>query len=112
MYDYENVYEIANITPVDVKIYYEDKTPYLDYVGEALAPDNTKIKIHIPKVRLNFSRFRYEQKESRWHDGTLLGFEANAVLESPKEISFQIIEREMTKEQIEKELGYKVKIKE
>lgn len=111
-WDWENVYEIANITPVDAKIYYEDNTPYLDYVGEALAPDNTRIKIHIPKVKLSFPRFYCKRRGTQYRNGVILNFEANAVLDGQNEISFQIVEREMTKEQVEKELGYKINIKE
>lgn len=107
----ENVYEIANITPIDVKVYYENKTPYLDYTGEALGPDNSRIKIHIPKVRLDFRRFHCERREYRHYTGLILGFEQHAVLESDNHITFEIVEREMTKEQIEKQLGYKIKIK-
>lgn len=110
--DYENVYDIYNITPVDIKIYYENKTPYLDYVGEAIASDNTKMTIHIPKIALDFHHFHCERKGTRYYDGTILNFETRAVLEDKKSITFQIVEREMTKEQVEKELGYKVKIKE
>lgn len=107
----ENVYEIANITPIDVKVYYENKTPYLDYTGEALGPDNSRIKIHIPKVRLDFRRFHCERREYRHYTGLILGFEQHAVFESDNHITFEIVEREMTKEQIEKQLGYKIKIK-
>ena len=102
---------MSQIKPVDVKIYYENKQPWIDYVGEAIGSDGNKWTIHIPKIGLSFNNFTYKMKQERY-GGLITNFKLEAFATTDEDVLFTITEREMTKEQIEKEIGCKVKIKE
>lgn len=86
-----NVIIEGNIIPTDVKIYVENGTPYLDYTGICYASNGGKIKVHFPKVDLTFT---------------------NICAPNGKLTTFEVLEREVSKKQLEKELGYKLNIKE
>lgn len=110
---YTEQYVVSQIKPVDVRIYYEGKQPYIDYTGEAIGTDNHKWTIHIPKIGLSFDDFRCVRKQDYdlYHGViTNLNLTAYAIPEHGNNVMFTITEREMTKEQIEKEIGCKVKI--
>lgn len=110
---YENQCIINNIQPVDVRIYYEGKQPYIDYTGEAIGTDNHKWTIHIPKIGLSFDEFKcVREKSYDLYHGiiTNLSLTAYTVPKHGNDVMFTITEREMTKEQIEKEIGCKIKI--
>lgn len=107
---------VSNITPTDVKIYMEDNVPYLDYIGECMTNNGAKLKVHIPKMGLTLNRIVQECEEEFgsfapvYHHRILKSF--NIYTTDDKWCEFEIVEREMSKEQIEKELGYKITIKE
>ena len=110
---YESQYSISQIRPIDVRIYYENKQPYIDYTGEAIGVDNHKWTIHIPKIGLSFDEFKcIRKKDYDPYCGMITNLSLNAfvVPMHDNDILFTITEREMTKEQIEKEIGCKVKI--
>ena len=97
-------------------IFYENNIPYIDWKGTTILSDGRIVEAHIPKMSLDIQQI--ENNEER-----LLNFPYSSILKSrqvfvkdgfkPNEdIIITIKEREMTKEQIEKELGYKIKIKE
>lgn len=100
--------------PTDVKIYTEDGTPYLDYTGTCYMSDGCKYKIHFPKIGLTFSQVTQEQETEYDYFGykrkVLMNF--NIFASDNKFCEFEIIEREVSKKQLEKELGYKLDIKE
>lgn len=102
------------ITPIDVKIYTEDGVPYLDYIGTFYTNDGCKCKIHIPKIGLTFSQVTQKEEEEYDYFGykrkVLMNF--NIFASDDKFCEFEIIEREVSKKQLEKELGYKLNIKE
>ena len=109
----------SQIIPTDVKIYYEDKMPYLEYTGEAIANDGTKIKVHLPKISLAYtviednSEYIDQDVYDRHHEKICsfrVKLSQNIIIKNDKWFDLQVVEREMTKKQIEKELGYKVKI--
>ena len=104
----------SSITPTDVKIYTEDGTPYLDYTGTCYMSDGCKYKIHFPKIGLTFSQVTQEQEAEYDYFGykrkVLMNF--NIFASDDKFYEFEIIEREVSKKQLEKELGYKLDIKE
>lgn len=114
MFDFD--YIASNITPTDVKIYTEDNVPYLDYTGECMTNNGAKLKVHIPKMGLTLNKIVQECEEEFYsvtpvyQPRILKSF--NIYTTDNKWCEFEIVEREMSKEQIEKELGYKIIIKE
>lgn len=110
-YDYDGTrkWKLCNIEPVDVKIYYEGKKPYIDYVGEAIGEDGMKVTIHIPKIGLSFNQFCCKEETNFLH-GLILNFKLEAFATPTEDVLFTITEREMTKEQIDALAGCKVKI--
>lgn len=115
MFTYSNYFDgtrewsLHNIRPVNAKIYYENKQPYIDYVGEAIGPDGMKVTVHIPKISLSFKEFNYKEKIDCCN-GLFLNFKMEAFATQDEDILFTITEREMTKEQINTMAGCKVKI--
>lgn len=105
----------GNITPTDVKIYMEDEAPYLDYIGTCYI-DGCKCKIHFPKIGLNFSNITQEEESVDYI--FLRGYKHsittsfNVYATDNVCYKFEVIEREVSKKQLEKELGYKLNIKE
>lgn len=102
-------WKLCNIEPVDVKIYYEGKKPYIDYIGEAVGPDGMKVTIHIPKISLSFKEFIYKEKIDVCN-GLFLDFKMESFATPTEDILFTITEREITKDQINALAGCKVKI--
>lgn len=105
----------SGVHPTDVKIYIEDGVPYLDYVGTFYATDDSKCKVHFPKIGLTFSKVTQEKEEEEYDyfgykQRVITKFDIFAV--DDKWATFEVIEREMSKKQLEKELGYKLNIKE
>ena len=115
-----NFTKAGPIQPTDVKIYYEDSVPYLDYTGTCLT-DKGMIKIHIPKLGLKLqeitkteeytNQFAYDRHDVPLVDNRIL-ISQQIYAVNDELATFEVIEREMTKEQIEKEFGYKIKIME
>ena len=97
-------------------IFYEDNVPYIDWKGATVLSDGSIANVHIPKMGLDISEINQEVEGYSDFFGNKAirsiqvfvkdGFEPD------EDIIIEIKEREMTKEQIEKELGYKIKIKE
>ena len=102
-------WKMLNIEPIDAKIYYEGKKPYIDYTGEAIGPDGMKVTVHIPKIGLSFKEFDYKEKIDCCN-GLFLNFKMEAFATPTDDILFTITEREMTKDQINAMAGCKVKI--
>lgn len=102
-------WDLRNIKPVDAKIYYENKQPYLEYTGEAIGPDGMKVTVHIPKIGLTFRQFHCKETTT-CNCGYVLGFNMEAYATTVEDVLFTITEREMTKEQINALAGCKVKI--
>ena len=96
----------GKITPTDVKIYIEDGIPYLDYTGTAMT-NQGKVKIHIPKIGLEIDAVTKNDLNCPL---ALIKIREQFFVSNNKLFEYEIIEREMSKEDIEKELGYKVKI--
>ena len=103
------------ITPTDVRVYIEDGVPYLDYIGTVMTGMG-KAKVHIPKIGLNITAVSKEEDIVDSYDMynnkvASIRTRLEIFAENDRWCECKIIEREMSKEQIEKELGYKVKIK-
>lgn len=100
----------SNITPTDVKIYVENGTPYIDYTGICYASNGDKIKVHLPKVGLTLEKEYEEWKYQCGSREMLIKF--NVYASNDQSATFEVLEREVSKKQLEKELGYKLNIKE
>ena len=101
---------VGPVKPTDLKIYYEDSTPYLDYKGIA-ETNYGKVEIHIPKMGLVINEL--ECKYEDVCDGRGASVFATRFYQAhsePAAFTIRTLERNMTKNQIEKELGYKVNI--
>jgi len=99
----------------DISIYIEDGQPYIHWVGE-FSDGNSVYEVDIPKMDVNIDAI-VEDK--------LIEFDTLGHVSYPKvsfaryfyavqdgvEFTVTCKKREMTKEEIEKELGYKIKIK-
>lgn len=102
---------IYNIKPIDAKIYYEDGMPYMEYRGVTQNFCHDMVEIYIPKIKLEISSLTWSTDID--HSGHYDQLEVTFSDDNIKDIyapQFKTIERTMTKAQIEKELGYKVKI--
>lgn len=100
-----------NIKPIDAKIYYEDGVPYLEYRGMTQNFCNDMVEVYIPKIKLEISAVAWEEECIRYD--TLNKLEvtfSDETITRQYSPQFKTIERTMTKAEIEKELGYKVKI--
>lgn len=96
-------------------IYYENNQPFIDWYGEARTLNGYVLKCHIPKMCLDINSIENEVERYCNPFGVFIKSRQVFVKDEfapDEDIIIEIKEREMTKEQIEKELGYKVKIKE
>ena len=105
----------SGVRPTDVKIYIEDGVPYLDCVGTFYATDGSKCKVHFPKIGLTFSKVTQEKEEEEYDyfgykQRIITKFDVYAV--DDEWATFEVIERDVTKKQLENELGCKLNIKE
>ena len=107
---------VSDITPINLSIFYEDDKPYLNYTGKAKLSNGLSVKIDIPKMDLVLKNIEVTSNEERMEFGldyyvrtkysqqTYVGSEDVWMKITP-------LEREVTKEELEKELGYKIKFK-
>ena len=100
--------------PTDVRIYYENGVPYLDYTGW-FDTNEGRAKVHFPKISLSIKVIDQEAEYAEYYGKynillgqVMVGLEIVATNE--QWFKYEIVEREMTKSQIEKEIGCKVKI--
>ena len=95
------------VFPTDAKIFYEDNKPYLEYTGMVAGINGEEVKIHFPKISLEFQ----EAEINFDRDMMTTTFSSQTLIQSPEDkMTLQIITRNMPKKEIEKELGYKVNI--
>ena len=102
------------INPTDVKVYVEKGVPYLDYTGEFMTNEGTHCKIHVPKISLTFTSIDCSQDTDWCFDslGQRRQLKTNfqcCVDNDDKIFAVEILEREVSKETLEKELGYRLK---
>ena len=104
-----------SIKPVSVSIYYENGVPYLNYVGETRLTNGYHVHVEIPKMSLELNKV-----DSVWEDKSeyigkrlyLKGYMQEMFAGNDNKTRMNIIplERDMTKEDLEKELGYKINL--
>lgn len=96
----------------DARIYYENQIPYMEWKGKGITADGTKLIVNIPKLSLDL--IGVELIGNRDFMGFNV-FDMEHILLKGKPnnnewFSVHIEEREVSKEQLEKELGYKIKL--
>lgn len=104
----------GNITPTDVKIYMEDGCPYLDYTGKCFDTCGNTYTVHFPKVGLTLTNIE-TQKKSEYdymYTGRKIRSSLQVFAKNDEFFSFEVVKREVSKKQLEKEFGYKLDIKE
>lgn len=114
----ENSLFSSAIVPTDVHIYYEDGMPYLDYTGVTRTADGCEVKVHLPKISLVYNVLENNIKTEDAYDnkyGKLIArfnvkLDQEVLIKNDNWFDLQIIKRQMTKKQIEKELGYNITI--
>ena len=95
------------VSPTDAKIFYEDNKPYLEYTGIVTGVNGEEVKIHFPKISLEFQ----EAEINFNRDKMTTTFSSQTLIQNPEDqMVLQVITRNMTKKEIEKELGYKINI--
>lgn len=100
---------VGPIKPTDLKIYYEDGIPYLDYKG--IADTNFgRVKFHFPKMGLVINSLECTSEEVYNQKGEAVISMRNYISHCNECFTIKTLERNMTKKEIEKELGYKVNI--
>ena len=95
------------VIPTDVKIYYENGIPYMEYRGVTNNFSDDKFEVYFPKIPLNISEFTWDEDYTTVSQLSVTFENYLKISEVPR---FKIIEKNMTKAQIEKELGYKINI--
>lgn len=109
---------VTDITPKDASIFYEDGIPYLKYVGTAMLDNGTVVEVELPKMDLKFKNITTE-KEEMWHDDNsgrmgsrhLVSMTQNIYADRDDVwVNIRTVKREVSLEQLEKELGYKIEL--
>lgn len=108
----------TKIFPTDIKVFYENKRPYIAYKG-IFYEDGIEYEIEIPKMDMVINAIE-QVSEINYHqvfDGTgapikELRIPVRNEFFAEHNVAFQIrtLKAQMTKAEIEKELGYKVDI--
>lgn len=91
----------------DVEIYKEDGGIYVKYYGKIMT-NKGEIEICVPKLSMDFTSM---ENTSEVYQGTFrYTFNQQYFIKNDILFEYEFVEKPMTKEQIEKELGYKIKI--
>lgn len=115
--DYK-AYITTPIVPKNLEIFYEDETPYLKYTGIAKDSNGITYEVSIPKMSLILtdvhckSESRYEDYGFPVYNSFLAAVTHKVHAVSDELFTIKPIERTCTKEDLEKELGYKLTIEE
>lgn len=99
----------------DISIYIEDGQPYIHWVGE-FSNGNDVYEVDIPKIDVNIDAIVEDKPiefDTLGHVSYPMVSFVRHIYAVQDGVMFTVTckKREMTKEQIEKELGYKIKIK-
>ena len=107
----------STIWPTDIKVFYEDKKPYVHYKGKVRTPDGD-FNVDIPKMSMELHTIDREIDEV-FYDCMLSTREvlpnkvtvaSRLYCESDVYMSLTPVKVRMTKKEVEKKLGYKVDI--
>ena len=98
----------------DARIYTENGVPYIDWHGTSKTNDGYVLEVHIPKMSLDLSRIERDEEMSFMNGVGIKCIPSRQIFVTNEyendEMIITIKEREVTKKQLEKELGYKLKI--
>ena len=108
----------SSVKPVSVNVYYEDNKPYLHYIGETTLTNGYHVQIEIPKMNLELNRIDCVWEDLPEYDGyfkvhmqqVYVGYENDKEDKEKTWMKITPLERTMTKEDIQKELGYKINL--
>lgn len=109
---------LTKLKPTDVKIFIEDGIPYLDYTGTCQS-NIGKLEVHFPKIGLDIEQMDRESDDYYYENpftnkpSMRIRMKDEYYVMNNQEWPFEykVLERDMTKAEIEKELGYKINIK-
>lgn len=112
-----SLYFSDSITPKSVKVYYEDSAPYLDYYGYTYI-NNQRVIIHFPKIGLQFDKVHSNEERSTAYTMchgkeipvATFNFMQNIYIGNDEYFDYEILPVEITKAEIEKQLGYPINI--
>ena len=107
----------STIWPTDIKVFYEDKKPYVHYKGKAHTPDGD-FNVDIPKMSMELHTIDREIDEvycdcmfsAREAFSNKVTVASRLYCESDVYMSLTPVKVRMTKKEVEKKLGYKVDI--
>lgn len=109
---------LSDIKCIDANIFYEDEIPFLKYKGSGVSEDGTKFVVELNKMALDISKIEVTEENCYNENFSFVNnsFYETTFKNSPNKnknevlYSIYVEERNMTKEQIEKELGYKINL--
>lgn len=102
---------VRPIKPISVEVFYEDGVPYIKYIGTTKLDTGLVIQIEIPKMDLVLNGVEVESEEC-YSKSARITVSQNIYTKSGHWCKFTPLARTCTKKDLEKELGYKLNIKE
>lgn len=102
------------ITPKDVSIFIEDGVPYMKYVGTTTLSNGIKVEVECPKMSLVLKGIESEtEKRYGYYDifnkPHVVTYKREFFTVEDAAFIVRTLERTCKKEDLEKELGYKLK---
>lgn len=109
---YKDICITNDILPVSAEIFYEDGTPYIKYVGKTISDDGTEYKVEIDKLSLVINGL--EGYSETLFNGRVSIPIKRQFFANTNDVAFKLIliKRKCTIADLEKELGYKIELKE
>lgn len=105
---------VTPVTPTDLRVFYEDKRPLLEYTGVCTLDNGMKVQVYIPKMRLQLDSIEISRIDDKFEYGGvqyLMKSQLNITAGMHDEhFTIKPLERTVTKAELEKELGYKLNI--
>ena len=107
---------VQSITPVSIEVFYEDQRPYIKYIGITELNNGMKVQVEIPKMDLVLNEINREEEvyeKGEWNNKLCerLVVSQNIYVKHDQWCNIVPLERICTKKELEKELGYKLNIK-
>ena len=104
---------VDNLKCTDASIFFEKEKPYLKWTGEAKSSDGTVFIVDIPKISLDIIGTQMYQEHD--YNCFCVNYLVNILLEGKpgkdrEWYTISVKEREVSKTQLENELGYKLKL--
>lgn len=107
---FTNCQIVEDIVPLEASIFYEDEKPFMRYVGKTQLSNGMKVKVEIPKMDLTIKEIElntYSTGTACYND-KIYKREFHVVGKSS--IIISEIERTVSLQELEKELGYKINL--